>query len=337
MDNKIEFNEGQRAMMVQARIDHLNMTEEEANAHVDYVEMTGEVIEFGAGSLLNYSHLQNPDGTFKDDLAKLFPGLDPKTVFEKTITARIEGYESDFVCYDTHYRGTPEKPGITIGVDKKEDGFTDGGLLITKIDRLDPNVAAAFDVYNLEKFKEREFPPNMPIYNFKLLEATVDGGQTKKGLVCVADATGPLYIYNTNNQFAEKDPKYAIARGPEGDAIKNEIMATAGCPIDPKTGDAKGKGSVTNADYARNLINDHIERDIPIPQRYIDRFMGILRHRATLEKTIHLNLEKHEYTGIKSNKLIFMGLFLDAATAHNQQFEVANDNKVDKSLTQQMK
>jgi cation transport regulator ChaC len=322
MTKKISFSTEQQLQIRLALTDHVKMTDEAAQtSFIADLEEHAELRAFGAGSLLNYSHLQNDNGTFKDDLLLTF-GIDPSKaiVIEP---ARLEGYDKDFVCYDTHYRGTPQAPGITIGLERTQGAATDGGILTTRIDYLGPKFAANFTEYYLQKFAEREMPPNMPIYTFQQLTATTRDGQKVPALACVADQNGPLYIHNPNNQFAQSNPLYYVARG--DDQKRAQILASAmGNPVKPD-GSIKPKGRVTDLDYLRGVIDAYIEKDVPIDGKFVRLYLMAVECRRGLTAEQRKTLESNEFRGIKGHCPTLASVFANAANLHNLLTDPAND------------
>lgn len=323
MAKKIEFTEAQRDQVKLALRDHLHIADETAqDAFVNAVEETGALRAFGFGSLLSYSHLQEPNGKFKDDLGAMFPGLIQSDVI-KTSPAKLEGYNRDFVCFDIVYRGTPEKPGITLGLDKAEGGVTSGGTLETKIDHLNPNVAANFIEHYLKRFSERESPPNMPIYTFGLLNVATKNGASVSALVCIADENGPLYIHNPENRFAKSEPeKYAIGRDENGYAKKVAIMATALNPLKPDGSGPKAKGAVTDLDYLKNMINDSMAKGVTVEPRFHRLYADAVIHRMHMGPEIRAEMQSFERDAQASNKPDILGDFMVAIGAHNQKIAV---------------
>jgi len=327
MDKKIAFNEEQKQQIKLALADHLYMTEEQAQDNfIKIVEETGTLNAFGAGSLLTYSHLQNADKAFKDDIATMFPGIDPETVFQVT-PATLNDYVKDFVCFDIHYRGTPEKPGITIGNEPKEGAKTPGGILETKIDHLDPNIAANFVAYYLEKFNIREAPPNMPVYKFEMIDVQVSDGRIIPGIVCVADQNGPLYIYNPENRFAQQSSFYHFTRGPEDDEKKAYIMAAAYNEKNPD-GKLKGPGAVTDLDYLRNMINDSLEKGIEVESRFHKLYASAVLARMKLDPAESRKLEGFEHQDKRGNMPQLLGPFMISIGDHTESVrrKAANDS-----------
>ena len=43
---------------------------------------------------------------------------DPGFPFEEARPALLRGYHRAFCLYSTHYRGTPERPGLVLGLDR---------------------------------------------------------------------------------------------------------------------------------------------------------------------------------------------------------------------------
>ncbi len=71
------------------------------------IEMTGGFRQFGYGSLIG----------------------DPSSENDKEYGGITKGWEKGAFCKDRHYRGTPDKLGVTMGALETEDGK--GGLLVS--------------------------------------------------------------------------------------------------------------------------------------------------------------------------------------------------------------
>lgn len=319
----IEFNEGQRTQIIEAAREYLMITDDaDLNAFVDHIEQTGQISAFGVGSLLDYSHLQNANGTFKDDLEAEFPGMNENNVFS-IHSGTAQGVEANFCCFDIFYRGTEEDPGVTIGNEKIDGAATEGGLLITQIDHLDPNVAANFTERYLQRFNERECPPNMPIYKFELMDIEMRDGSINKGLVCVADEKGPLSVRNVDNRYAQGNPgsEYYMPNNAIGAERAAAVLAVAaGSPTDAK-GNTKPAGKITDMDYLRNTIKGYEERDIHVPAQMIALYERAGEFREMLEPEQLRELEAFEPKGALSNKKPFREAFVDVARTHNAALE----------------
>lgn len=320
----IEFNEGQRTQIVEAAREYLMITDDaQLEAFVDHIEQSGQISAFGVGSLLDYSHLQHPNGAFKDNLEEEFPGLNENNVFS-THAGAAQGIEATFCCFDIFYRGTEEDPGVTIGNEKIDGAQTEGGLLITQLDDVDPNVAANFVERYLQRFNERECPPNMPIYKFELMDIELRDGTSTKGLVCVADDEGPLYTRNVNNRYAQGNENsiYYMPANAEGqDRASAVIAVAAGSPTNPSTGELKPRGKITDMDYLRNTIKGYEERQIHVPPAMIALYEQAGEYRNLLEPDQLARLETYEPKGALSNTAIFRRSFVEVARAHNDALD----------------
>ncbi len=328
MSKKIEFQDHHREQIANALQDNLGISDSETqHRYIDDIEESGVIRGFGFGSLLTYSHLQNSDGTFKDSLAENFPSIESDDLINLK-PATLNGYEKDFVCYDIHYRGTSEDPGITLGLDQIEGGKTPGGVIETPVADMTPDMAAGFVQYYLEEFAQREMPPNMPIYTFDFLEVEVTNGTTVPALVCIADDEGPLYIHNENNDFAKQDPSYYIERGDT--AAKAEILAVAHGGDDAPGAGVLGKQ--TDLDYLRGVIDSSFDNNIPVESRFHDLYTMAVIERTKLEPEERKYLESMELEGSASNKFELLTAFSNAVHNHNSKclgMDAANDDAYD--------
>lgn len=269
----------------------LNLDEASKALYTSSIQESGTLRRFGAGSLLTYSHLETGppvegEKQWKPSLLEKFPNINTDKIYSVK-TAALEGYENDFVCHDIHYRGTKENPGITIGIDEVKGGITNGGVLETDLTQLGltKDEMMAFIKYDAEEFVAREFPPNMPIYKFGLKEVKYADGTTQPSLACIADQEGPLYAGNLS--FKERAAILGTAMGPT---------------VNPQTGQAKGKGLITDIDYMRTTIDSMINNKneagdpdpIPVPERFIVLYQAGIEMRNEAEPSKVSELQSHE-------------------------------------------
>ncbi len=133
--------------------------------------------------------------------ARVFAGAsllhNPLEGVDVTYDASLKGWKTSFCVKDVFLRGTAEKPSLTIGLDDSDpESEIVGGILEVNLKTsLSKGLNFADRVISfLEEFVERESPPNMPIYAFQLLEAEAEDRQIVRGVACVADKKGPLYV-----------------------------------------------------------------------------------------------------------------------------------------------
>lgn len=316
----IAFTAEQRDSVATALEEQVGVTDtHKQKAFIDTIAQTASVNGFGAGSLLTYSHLQNGDGSIKQGILDDFPTVDHAHMTTMT-PAVLEGFQRDFVCFDTFYRGTPDAPGITLGLEASSEGKTNGGVLKTSLEGMSPEMATAFVVRYLEEFRDREFPPNMPIYTFDVVEVEQKDGTKVPCLACVADQDGELYIHNPDNRYAKQDAQYYFEKG-DVEARARHIAGAHGPTHDPKTKQAKAPGKVTNLDYWRDLISDSIAKQVPIEPHLMQLYTRAveIRHRE-MPKDQKQALEALERQGDQSNTLSILPAFQEAVEAHNASF-----------------
>lgn len=297
--------------------------EDSQNKWIDHAANTATATAFGAGSLLTYTHLQTSDGTAKESFSERFPSISDPNSLTKITPAVLEGYKPDMVCFDTHYRGTKEAPAITLGIEKSEGAELSGGILETSLEGMSPDMATNFLIYYLEEFKDREFPPDMPIYAFDVVEA---GGVPVLG--CLADTTGPLYIHNENNDYAQKDSAYFFEKG-DVVAIAHNIASAHGPTHDPSTGAEKPLGKITPLDFLRDLVDSSIERDIPVDKGIMNLYVASVEERQNLPAGQRMALEKFEVEERHARTPDLLNDFGNVVYLHNTKFtpdvDAAND------------
>lgn len=98
----------------------------------------------------------------------------PGFAFEESLQARLNGYHRSLCVFSHVHRGTPERPGLVLGLDR---GGTCRGLAF----RVAPEHAEASIAY----LREREQATS--VYLERHLPVTLEDGRKVKALVYVAD------------------------------------------------------------------------------------------------------------------------------------------------------
>ena len=94
--------------------------------------------------------------------------------------AQVHGYHRTFCIRSTRYRGTPEQPGVVLGLDR-------GGSCIGMAFRLRPESRRAA----VEALFEREMTGG--VYEARLLSAVLGDGQRVRALAFIANHRSPSY------------------------------------------------------------------------------------------------------------------------------------------------
>ena len=111
--------------------------------------------------------------------------------------ALLRGYHRRFCLWSRHYRGTPEVPGLVLGLDR---GGTCRGVAF-RVAR-----DAASDV--LAYLETRENPNGENVYHRRLLQLRLASGRQVRGITYVADRAHPAYC-----RPCEATTAATIARG----------------------------------------------------------------------------------------------------------------------------
>ncbi len=208
----------------------------------------------------------------------------------------LNGYKRDFCCRSLR-SGTPKFKGLTLGVDKDEDGLVKGKLLEYKGLKLQELV------HMFELLANREIP-SVPIYEFKLLKVEQEDGNPVYAITCVADQKSENYVGDALNKRArqqlskEEQLEVSIAR-------KSLIMATADGPsgtsksyFDRTLGfDVKQYPITMGTSEEKNLSKINLARKQKLynEQQYIIRLTNAIEEkRAVLPKVEIARLEKIE-------------------------------------------
>ena len=96
--------------------------------------------------------------------------------------ALLRGFHRRFCLWSRLYRGTPERPGLVLGLDR---GGSCQGVVFT----VAPEHAPATRAY----LRERENPRGEDVYHERLLPVRLASGATLRALCYVADRRHPAY------------------------------------------------------------------------------------------------------------------------------------------------
>ncbi|MCU0886524.1 MAG: gamma-glutamylcyclotransferase [Rubritepida sp.] len=111
--------------------------------------------------------------------------------------ATLRGYHRRFCLWSRLYRGTPEAPGLVLGLDR---GGSCHGIAF--------RVAAARAAEVLDYLDARENPNGMYVYERRLLPLSLRSGRRVRGIAYVADRRHPSYA-----RPCEQGTVEAIRRG----------------------------------------------------------------------------------------------------------------------------
>lgn len=106
------------------------------------------------------------------------PGFEPV----ESRTALLRGYHRSLCIYSTRYRGTPDRPGLVLGLDR---GGACRGIAF--------RIAAAETRQVLAYLDEREMGQDDTVYLRRILKVQLDDGRKVAAVTYVADRNGVRY------------------------------------------------------------------------------------------------------------------------------------------------
>ncbi len=217
-------------------------TAEKAMQVVDDVQQTGLARAYGYGSLVDSPH----------------------TEIDNKVPASLPGWKKGFVCQDTHYRGTTDKPGMTLGLNDSEDpaARTEGAVLESRVRDVDQ----AIDFF--DRLAQREIPPGMDIYTFDFLEVETAKGPIR-GMVCVANKLSELYV---GDRLDPREKGTLVA-----ERLGDERFDENGEPLNAE------KGRRTNFQYVQNAITNDIELGREPDRDMLEVFLEAGRARQAMD------------------------------------------------------
>jgi cation transport protein ChaC len=121
---------------------------------------------------------------------------------------RVHGYHRAFCIASTRYRGTPDAPGVVLGLDR-------GGSCQGIAFRLATDQSVAI----VEQLYRREMPDR--VYRPRLLEARLADGRTVHALTFVADRSHPSYVRLNRDELLRRLSSCCGGRGPNRDYAIN--------------------------------------------------------------------------------------------------------------------
>ncbi len=125
----------------------------------------------------------------------------PDFEFAESSLARVHGYHRAFCIRSTVYRGTPEKPGIVLGLDR--GGSVDGVAF---------KIAQGQHVHAIARLYAREMIQN--IYTPKLLTTRLRDGRQVQALTFVANRENEAYLNLSEQEIVARLAGCKGARGP---------------------------------------------------------------------------------------------------------------------------
>jgi cation transport protein ChaC len=123
----------------------------------------------------------------------------------------VRGYHRSFCILSTLYRGTPQEPGLVLGLDR-------GGSCMGMAQRLDPSLRRE----SLEHLFSREMPAESDrVYLPRIVQVRLSSGPAVRALAFVADRSLPTYARLSDEEILALLGRCHGRRGPNRDYAIN--------------------------------------------------------------------------------------------------------------------
>ena len=132
----------------------------------------------------------------------------PEFLFSESSLARVHGYHRSFCIQSTLYRGTPQQPGVVLGLDR-------GG----SVDGLAFKIAEGHELEAVRRLYVREMVGN--IYNPKVLTVRLRDGREVQALTFVANRGNSSYQTLSECEIVARLSRCEGQRGPNCDYAIN--------------------------------------------------------------------------------------------------------------------
>jgi glutathione-specific gamma-glutamylcyclotransferase len=140
----------------------------------------------------------------------------PEFQFRRKAVATVYGWHRAFCVSSTRYRGTAQKPGVVLGLDR-------GGC----VQGIAYELRARDRIAALTGVMEREMPSERsdPVYLYKLVTVHLAHGEHAQALTFVADRSRASYIHLTEAQMLQRLRRSIGQRGPNREYAINTWQA----------------------------------------------------------------------------------------------------------------
>lgn len=136
----------------------------------------------------------------------------PDFPFVEILPATLHGYHRAFCITSTHYRGTTERPGLVLGLDR-------GGMCIGRLYRIGPTDAPAVAEY----LHQRELITGC--YVPKHVSLRLQDGSHAAGLTYVADRAHYQYAGKLDERRIAETVRHAVGvMGSNRDYLRNTVQ-----------------------------------------------------------------------------------------------------------------